>query len=110
MSFESALQLLNCEEYKKFRHIKITGLMGMATYTDDRAQVKREFSDLKSYFNEIKMNFFSEDPAFAELSMGMSGDYDIAVEAGATILRIGSLIFGERKYNRYKIMPWLINN
>ncbi len=69
----------------------------MATYTDDKDQIRREFQQLKSLFEEIKAGYFSNDPEFNELSMGgMSGDYPIAIEEGSTMIRLGTLIFGER--------------
>lgn len=70
--------------------------MGMATFTDDTAQVRSEFRRLKKCFDEIKEDYFRSDDGFREISMGMSGDYSVAVEEGSTIVRIGSLIFGER--------------
>jgi PLP dependent protein len=76
--------------------IKIRGLMGMATFTDDLDQIRREFRGLKSLFDKIRNEFFSGDDSFNELSMGMSGDYLIAIEEGSTIVRIGTKIFGSR--------------
>ena len=70
--------------------------MGMATFTDNMDQVRREFKSLKHHFNEIKASYFKEDSDFSEISMGMSGDYSIAIEEGSTMVRIGSLIFGAR--------------
>ncbi|HJZ41342.1 MAG TPA: YggS family pyridoxal phosphate-dependent enzyme [Bacteroidales bacterium] len=99
MSMADAVALLDSDEFKNLGSIRITGLMGMATFTDDRIRVRNEFSRLAACFKELKSKFFLHEPSFAELSMGMSGDYDIAIETGATILRIGSLIFGERKKN-----------
>ncbi|HLN22074.1 MAG TPA: YggS family pyridoxal phosphate-dependent enzyme [Bacteroidales bacterium] len=77
-------------------NISIRGVMGMATFTDDSEQVRSEFRNLKSAFSRLKENYFHNDPNFNEISMGMSGDYMIAVEEGSTMVRIGSLIFGER--------------
>ncbi|MDR1742979.1 MAG: YggS family pyridoxal phosphate-dependent enzyme [Dysgonamonadaceae bacterium] len=77
-------------------HIRISGVMGMATFTSDETQIRKEFRLLKSLFEEFKNDFFAEDPSFKELSMGMSDDYRIAAEEGSTMLRIGSLIFGPR--------------
>ncbi len=71
----------------------------MATFTNDREQVKREFSGLARIFNQVKDEFFNSKPYFSVLSMGMSGDYDLAVSQGSTMVRIGSSIFGERFYN-----------
>jgi uncharacterized pyridoxal phosphate-containing UPF0001 family protein len=72
--------------------------MGMATYTDEEQQVSREFAHLHQIFDEIKTKYFADDSAFSEISMGMSGDYKIAIAQGSTLVRIGSLIFGERNY------------
>ena len=77
-------------------HVRITGVMGMATYTDDEAQIESEFRDLHEIFRELKEQHFAEDPAFSEISMGMSGDYAIALRQGSTLVRIGSLLFGAR--------------
>jgi len=70
--------------------------MGMATFTDNHDIVRGEFRQLRDYFNRIKRDFFSDSDDFRELSMGMSGDYITAIEEGSTIIRVGSLIFGER--------------
>jgi PLP dependent protein len=95
---DEAKTLLSSDEYLTFRNISITGLMGMATYTDNRDRIRREFMQLVACFSEFRTSFFPMDPAFRDLSMGMSGDYSIAVDAGSTMVRIGSLIFGERNY------------
>lgn len=70
--------------------------MGMATYTDNERQVRKEFHLLKSLFEEFKTGYFPDDPAFREISMGMTGDYPLAIEEGSTMIRIGTLIFGDR--------------
>jgi uncharacterized pyridoxal phosphate-containing UPF0001 family protein len=70
--------------------------MGMATNTDDQVQIKSEFAHLKSVFNEVKAKFFSQEPSFNILSIGMSGDYQLAIEEGSTMIRVGSKIFGIR--------------
>jgi pyridoxal phosphate enzyme (YggS family) len=88
--------ILSSPEFRSMEHIRITGLMGMATFTDDTTIVRSEFRYLAECFRQIKRDFFSHDPAFCELSMGMSGDYPIALEEGATLIRIGTLIFGSR--------------
>jgi pyridoxal phosphate enzyme (YggS family) len=80
--------ILNSEEYKLLRNIQVVGLMGMATFTDDQAQIKKEFQYLKSMFDKHNN--------FTTLSMGMSGDYQLAIECGSTMVRIGSSIFGGR--------------
>jgi len=92
-------QLLRSTAYQGFRHIRIKGLMGMATFTENMHQVKQEFSMLAACFAETRESFFRNDPAFGELSMGMSDDYRIALETGSTMVRIGNLIFGKRNYN-----------
>lgn len=78
--------------------ITICGLMGMATFTEDTDKIRREFLHLATLFNSIKEGYGADFPAFTELSMGMSGDYKIAVECGSTMVRIGTRIFGARKY------------
>jgi len=83
-------------EFVKMNSVRICGVMGMATYTTDYDQVKREFTYLKECFNILKNKYFSTGNHFREISMGMSGDYKIAIEAGSTMVRIGSLVFGDR--------------
>jgi pyridoxal phosphate enzyme (YggS family) len=80
----------------EFKSVRICGVMGMATFTSDLMQVKKEFAYLKECFNTLKNRYFNEDIKFREISMGMSGDYEIAIKEGSSIIRIGSLIFGER--------------
>ncbi len=99
LSLDEALEMLDSEEYRALNHISLSGVMGMATFTDDETQIRKEFAALKSYFDNLKTNYFSSNPQFKEISMGMSGDYLIAVEEGSTMVRIGSTIFGERNYN-----------
>ncbi|HMQ49866.1 MAG TPA: YggS family pyridoxal phosphate-dependent enzyme [Saprospiraceae bacterium] len=98
LSYEEAEALLKDKTFSELENIRIAGVMGMATYTDDEAQIRSEFRTLKQYFDQLKRDFFFEDTAFCELSMGMSHDYRIAIEEGSTMVRIGSLIFGERVY------------
>lgn len=100
LSPNEALEMLDSEEYRALNHISLSGVMGMATFTDDETQIRKEFATLKSYFDQLKTDYFSGNPQFREISMGMSGDYLIAVEEGSTIVRIGSTIFGERNYNQ----------
>ncbi|MCM4157787.1 YggS family pyridoxal phosphate-dependent enzyme [Gramella sp. AN32] len=92
ISSEEAEEILKSEAYKKMENVDVIGLMGMATFTDDEKQVRNEFQYLKSVFETLKIDF----PELTELSMGMSGDYEIAIECGSTMVRIGSSIFGER--------------
>ena len=77
-------------------HVRICGVMGMATFTEDIQQLRDEFKSLKTIFNFLKENYFVEDDHFKEISMGMSGDYEIAIAEGSTMVRIGSAIFGVR--------------
>ena len=77
-------------------HTEICGVMGMATFTDDVVQVRREFSTLKKIFDSLKQNWFATQEGFNVISMGMSGDYQVAVDEGSTMVRLGSIIFGER--------------
>ena len=92
-------EMLKSDEFKLLENVKISGVMGMATYTDDENQIHKEFACLKAYFDKLKSDYFTNQPDFTEISMGMSGDYRIAVEEGSTMVRIGSTIFGERNYN-----------
>lgn len=91
-------EMLAQGEWRELKNIQLCGLMGMATNTDSIDQVRAEFSSLSSLFNELKSAFFTHDEAFCELSMGMSDDYPEAIEAGSTLVRVGSKIFGERVY------------
>ncbi len=98
LDLEEATALLSSPDLATWNHIRLCGVMGMATYTDDMTQVRREFSHLKSIFDALKEKFFSGTYSFCEISMGMSGDYSEAIDEGATMVRIGSLIFGQRNY------------
>lgn len=89
-------QFLTDGKWNECSHVKISGIMGMATFTEDENKVKNEFEQLKSLFGEFKQTHFNNDPYFKEISMGMTGDYQIAIAAGSTLLRIGTLIFGSR--------------
>lgn len=89
-------QFLEEGKWKACPHVRIAGVMGMATFTDDVNQVRDEFRQLKLLFDEFKTGFFRHDTAFKEISMGMTGDYPVAIEEGSTMIRIGTLIFGDR--------------
>jgi len=93
---DECLGFLSDGRWRACTHVQIAGLMGMATFTDDREQVRGEFRLLKSLYDECKAGWFAGEPSFRELSMGMSGDYPVAIEEGSTMVRIGSVIFGER--------------
>jgi pyridoxal phosphate enzyme (YggS family) len=97
LSGEELSQLIEGITTSNFPNISLAGLMGMATFTEDTTLVRKEFRFLKRLFDNIKINYKDKLPQFKELSMGMSGDYSIAVEEGSTIVRVGSLIFGERE-------------
>ena len=98
-SFAEVTEMLQSDEFRHLQNIQISGVMGMATYTDDETQIHKEFACLKSYFDRLKSGHFVNQPEFKEISMGMSGDYLMAIEEGSTMVRIGSTIFGERSYN-----------
>ncbi len=96
LSRKEAFQLLESPEYAQFRYIRIRGVMGMATFTDKTEQVRSEFQALSAIFDELKTRFFPGENTFDTRSMGMSGDFETAIEAGSTMVRVGSLIFGNR--------------
>jgi pyridoxal phosphate enzyme (YggS family) len=93
LELPAARELLATEAFRQMDHIRIAGVMGMATFTEDEAQIRTEFRQLKQYFETLRADFFAADPGFCEISMGMSGDYKIAMEEGSTMVRIGSLLF-----------------
>jgi uncharacterized pyridoxal phosphate-containing UPF0001 family protein len=88
--------MMTSPEFADLKFIRICGIMGMATFTSDLLQVQMEFRSLADLFKDLKMRYFYEDKNFREISMGMSGDYEIALKEGSTMIRVGSLIFGER--------------
>ncbi|MEA5426469.1 YggS family pyridoxal phosphate-dependent enzyme [Arcicella lustrica] len=97
LSQDEAKELLQSDEFKSMKNIKIVGLMGMATNTDDQAQIRLEFRSLKTFFDELKVSIpESDNLQLKEISMGMSGDFLIAAEEGSTLVRVGSAIFGHR--------------
>jgi pyridoxal phosphate enzyme (YggS family) len=96
LSLDEAEELLESEGFRELKNIEVAGVMGMATFTEDENQVRKEFQTLKSTFDKLKSAYFSSTPSFKEISMGMSGDYRIAIEEGSTMVRIGSSIFGTR--------------
>ena len=94
-------QMLAEKQWQALNHVRLCGLMGMATNTDNMNQVQQEFTSLHDLFNEIKTTWFTNAPWFCELSMGMSHDYHEAIQAGSTLVRVGSHIFGERDYSAH---------
>lgn len=97
-SFDECQEMLAAGKWKRLTNIRICGLMGMATNTDNVEQIKTEFCSLSSFFQEVKTTWFADAEWFRELSMGMSHDYHEAIAAGSTLVRVGSKIFGERIY------------
>jgi len=89
-------QFLAKGTWRECSHVQIAGVMGMATFTENKTQLSTEFRLLKSLYEEFKATYFTEEPTFKEISMGMSGDYTIAIEEGSTMVRLGTIIFGER--------------
>ncbi len=99
LDLQEARQLLESDTFKQMQNVRICGVMGMATLTEDEAQIRKEFHNLKNIFDTLKHDYFSDATPFKEISMGMSHDYPIAIEEGATLVRVGSKIFGPRIYN-----------
>jgi pyridoxal phosphate enzyme (YggS family) len=96
LGYDEAIELLRSPEYAEMKNVRIVGLMGIASNNATEKQTLDEFTELKVLFDGIKLSFFRKEESFKELSMGMSGDYKLAVEAGSTMVRIGSSIFGKR--------------
>ncbi len=95
LSFDEIETILTSEEVSELKNVNIVGLMGMATFTDKQEQLQEEFSSLKNFFNQLKIR----NPNLKTISMGMSGDYKLAIENGSSMIRVGSSIFGHRNYN-----------
>lgn len=93
-----ASKFLTTEEFGNLEYVNICGVMGMATFTENEDTIRTEFKELVHIFNELKNIIFANNDSFKEISMGMSGDYKIAIQEGATMVRIGSLLFGARNY------------
>lgn len=102
LGFDEAIELLRSEEFAALKNVRIVGLMGIATNTGKEKQLKDEFYELHTFFKGLKTSFFRKEDSFKELSMGMSSDYKIAVEQGSTMVRVGSLIFGQRLIPHWK--------
>lgn len=97
-TLQSCRDMLKEESWKELKNITLSGVMGMATNTDDTNQIRQEFKTLHDFFIELKQTYFNEENTFKEISMGMSHDYRLAIEEGSTLIRVGSKIFGERNY------------
>jgi len=98
LSLEEANEILVSAEFKSLKNVEVVGVMGMATYTDNKNQIRNEFRLLNNIFNTLKNEYFSDSKKFKEISMGMSDDYSIAIEEGSTLIRVGSKLFGARNY------------
>ena len=96
LSLEEAQELIESDAFKSCQHIRVVGVMGMASFVNDEQQIHREFQTLKGIFDELRSSNFKDLSYFKEISMGMSGDYQIAMEEGSTMIRVGSSIFGGR--------------
>lgn len=96
LDFEEAKEILESKTFIEMQNISIIGVMGMASFTDNKDQIHEEFRNLEGYFNVLKSHFFKYNDKFKEISMGMSGDFKIAIEEGSTMVRVGSAIFGSR--------------
>ncbi len=94
-----AIELLESDQYQTMKNIRICGVMGMSSFSQEMDKVRQEFRNLHDYFIAIKDRYFKNQEAFHTISMGMSGDYTIAIEEGSTMVRIGTAIFGDRNYS-----------
>ena len=102
LGFDEAIELLESQEFTELKNVRIVGLMGIATNTENLKLVKEEFYELKTLFDGIKLSYFRSQDYFKEISMGMSADYKVAIEQGSTLVRIGSDIFGQRVIKHFK--------
>lgn len=98
LTLETCRQLLDAGEWRELKNVRICGLMTMASFTDDTEQIRREFTTAHDFYKEVKQRYFSDSDAFCECSWGMSHDYQIAIECGSTMVRVGTTIFGPRVY------------
>ena len=98
LTLDACRQLLEEGEWRNMAHVRICGLMMMASYVEDEAQIRQEFRTAHNFFDEVKQRYFAESPYFTQRSSGMSHDYPIAVEEGSTMVRVGTAIFGPRVY------------
>ncbi|GAB2874533.1 YggS family pyridoxal phosphate enzyme [Hymenobacter ruber] len=96
LTLAEAEEILTAPEFAPLQNVRLTGVMGVATFTPDEAQLRQEFQTLHGYFDHLKVTYFADVPDFRDISMGMSGDYKLAVAEGSTLVRVGSAIFGSR--------------
>ncbi len=99
LDLDEARQILESEQYPEMKNIRIDGVMGMATFTENETMLRKEFTLLRNIYETLKKEYFESAKHFKEISMGMTGDYKIAIDEGSTIVRIGTAIFGERNYH-----------
>ena len=102
LGFDEAIELLRSEEYAALKNVRVRGLMGIATNTENEKQIKEEYYELKTFFDGIKVTYFRKEESFDTLSMGMSADYKLAIEQGSNLVRLGSTIFGDRVIKHWK--------
>src|SRR5699024_9389550 len=102
MDFAAAVEMLMEDKFQEVENIRICGLMGIVTLTDNPKVIKEEFHEIKTFFKIIKKSFFRDKDHFKIISMGMSSDYEIAIEKGSNMVRVGSTIFGKRVTKHFK--------
>ena len=102
LGFDEAIELLRSDEFAELKNVRIRGLMGIATNTDNEKQINEEYYELKTFFDGIKASYFRKEDSFSILSMGMSSDYKVAIEQGSNMIRLGSTIFGTRVIKHWK--------
>lgn len=102
LGHDEAIELLRSDDFAALKNVRIVGVMGIATNTDNEKHIKEEFYELNTFFHGLKASFFRKEESFKEISMGMSSDYKIAIEEGSTMVRIGSTIFGQRIIPHWK--------
>ncbi|MBC8082044.1 MAG: YggS family pyridoxal phosphate-dependent enzyme [Hymenobacter sp.] len=98
LTLPEAGEILASDAFRALRHVRLTGVMAIATNTPNEAQLRREFGELRGYFEQLKTRYFADAEDFREISMGMSSDYRLAIAEGSTLIRVGSAIFGSRNY------------
>ena len=98
LTLDACRELLAAGEWRELQHVQICGLMMMASFVNDEAQIRQEMQTARDFFDEVKAQYFADDDAFCERSWGMSDDYPIALQTGSTMIRVGTKIFGPRVY------------
>jgi len=103
LGFDEAIELLRSDEFVELKNVRIRGLMGIATNTENQKQIGDEYYELDTFYKGVKQSFFRKEKSFDILSMGMSSDYKLAIEKGSTMVRLGSTIFGNRTVKHWKL-------